>query len=210
MVEPKISVRRLNPELADDYFRFFDDIYDNDPFLKFTENPWWGGCYCTFYDDPREEDVINASPDKRSENKAARRNNIQKGKASGLLAYVDGKAAGWCNVALRGSYVNPRYLKQMINDPQEKVGSVTCFVVSSRYRKTGVATQLLGSACDLIHDWGLPVAEGYARDPEFKGSNPYNIPLENLSFHGSLNMFLRAGFQIHRKIERYLVVRKQV
>jgi GNAT superfamily N-acetyltransferase len=176
--------------------------------MKFSENPWWGGCYCTFYDDPREEDAINASPDKRGENRAARRSNIENGKASGLLAFVDGKVAGWCNVAPRASYVNPRDLKQVIEDSREEVGSVTCFVVSSKYRKSGVATHLLHSACDLIHHWGFPVAEGYPRDPEAKISN--QIPPENLGFRGSLNMFLRSGFQVHRKMERFLVVRKKL
>ena len=207
---PEVLVRELKPELVDDYLRFFDDIYDNDPWLKFSENPWWGGCYCSFYDDPREENVINASPNKRAENKAARRTNIQNGKASGLLAYVDGKVAGWCNVAPRGRYVNPRYLKQVMGDTREEVGSITCFVVSSKHRKAGIAPQLLSSACELIQGWGLPVVEGYPRDPAAKSSNPYQIPENNLSFRGSLNMFLRSGFQVHAKAERLMVVRKQV
>lgn len=208
MAEPKILVRELKPESVTDYFQLFDDVYDNDPWLKFSENPWWGGCYCTFYDDPREEDAINASADKRSDNRAARRSNIETGKASGMLAFVDGKVAGWCNVAPRASYVNPHDLKQAIEDPREEVGSVTCFVVLSKYRKSGVATQLLHSACDLIHQWGFPVAEGYPRDLEAKSSN--QIPPENLGFRGSLNMFLRSGFQVHRKMDRFLVVRKKL
>jgi GNAT superfamily N-acetyltransferase len=210
MAGPEVHIRELKPELVTDYLQFFDDVYDNDHWLKFSENPWWGGCYCTFYDDPREEDAINASADKRGENRAARRRNIESGKASGLLAFVDGKVAGWCNVAPRFSYVNPRYLKQVIEDPREEVGSVTCFVVSSKYRKSGVATQLLNSACDLIHQWGFLVAEGYPRDPEAKSSSQYQIPPENLGFRGSLNMFLRSGFQVNRKMERFLVVRKKL
>ena len=211
MAEAKILVRELKPESVTEYLRLFDDVYDNDPWLKFSENPWWGGCYCTFYDDPREEDAINASADKRGDNRAARRSTIESGKASGLLAFVDGKVVGWCNVAPRASYVNPRYLKQVIDDPREEVGSITCFVVSSKYRKGGVATQLLHSACDLIHQWRFPVAEGYPRDPAEKASfDKYQIPLENLGFRGSLDMFLRSGFQVHRKMERFLVVRKKL
>ncbi|MDA4119679.1 MAG: GNAT family N-acetyltransferase [Thaumarchaeota archaeon] len=211
MTVPEIIVRQLKPERVTDYLQLFDEVYDNDPWLKFSENPGWGGCYCTFYDDPREEDAINASPDKRGENRAARRSSIEIGKASGLLAFVDGKVVGWCNVAPRTSYVNPRYLKEVIEDPREEVGSVTCFVVSSKYRKAGVATQLLHSACDLVQQWGFPVAEGYPRDPEATSSSDnYQIPLENLGFRGSLNMFLRSGFQVHRKMERFLVVRKKL
>ncbi len=210
MADSEILVRELEPRLVADYLRFFDDVYDNDSFLRFRDNPWWGGCYCGFYDDPRTEDEINASHDKRSENRAAREKIIKKGKASGLLAYAGGKVIAWCNVAPRGSYVNPRYLKQAIVDPDERVGSITCFVVSSEQRKSGVAPKLLQSACDLIKKWGLPVAEGYPRNPELSMENPYKIPQDNLSFRGSLNMFLQSGFRAHMKLERFTVVRKML
>ncbi len=208
MADSEVLVRELEPKLVADYLRFFDDVYDNDSFLRFRDNPWWGGCYCGFYDDPRTEDEINASHDKRSENRAAREKIIKKGKASGLLAYAGGKVVAWCNVAPRGSYVNLRYLKQAIVDPDEAVGSITCFVVWSEQRKSGVAPKLLQSACDLIKKWGLPVAEGYPMNPELSMENPYKIPQDNLSFRGSLNMFLQSGFRVHMKLERFTVVRK--
>jgi len=207
MTTHEILVRELEPKLVADYLRFFDDIYDNDSFLRFRDNPWWGGCYCGFYDDPRTEDEINLSSDKRSENRAAREKTIEKGKASGLLAYAGGKVVGWCNAAPRGSYVNPRYLKQAMLDPNEKIGSITCFVVSSEHRKSGVARKLLQSACELIKKWGLPIAEGYP-NPELSWENPYKIPRDNLSFRGSLNMFQASGFRVHLKLERFTVVRK--
>ena len=206
----RIQVRELKPQLADDYLQFFDDIYDKDPWLKFKNNPWWGGCYCSFYDDPRTEDQINASPDKRGENRAARLETIHSGKASGLLAYLEAKVVGWCNVAPRGGYVNPRYLSKAIDVPDERVGSITCFVVSSGHRHLGVAPRLLQSACVLIKSWNFPTAEAYPRNPNADGDNPYKIPNENLSFRGSLNMFLRSGFRVHRKLERFTVVRKSL
>jgi GNAT superfamily N-acetyltransferase len=205
--ERKIVVRELEPRLVADYLGFFDDIYDNDPWLKSRDNPWWGGCYCGFYDDPRTEDEINASQDKRSENGTARKKAIEEG-ASGLLAYEEGRVVGWCNVAPRWSYVNLRYLKQAITDPDERIGSVTCFVVSSNQRKSGVAPKLLKSACDLIKKWGLQTAEGYPRNPELPNENPYGIPRDNLSFRGSSGMFLRSGFHVHMKLEKFWVVRK--
>lgn len=188
--------------------RFFDDIYDNDSFLRSRDNPWWGGCYCSFYDDPRTENEINALPDKRSKNRAAREKTIETGNASGLLAYARGKVIGWCNVAPRGSYVNPRYLEQAMLNANERVGSITCFVVSSQHRKSGVAWKLLRSACELVRKWVLPIAEGYPRNPELSWENPYKIPQDNLSFRGSFNMFQRSGFRVHLKLENFTVVRK--
>jgi len=206
----EVAIRELRPGLASDYLAFFDDVYDNDPWLKSSGNPWWGGCYCTFYDDVREEDAINASPAKRAENRAARQETIGSGKATGLLAYADGKVVGWCNVAPQGSYANPRHMRQAMEDPAEKVGSITCFVVSSGYRRLGIAPRLLESACGLVRRWGLPVAEGYPRNPELKTDNQYRIPEENLGFRGSLNMFLAQGFEVHCKFERFLAVRKRL
>ena len=208
MVDHEILVRELGPSLVADYLRFFDDVYDNDSFLRSRDNPWWGGCYCSFYDDPRTENEINALPDKRSENRAAREKTIETGKASGLLAYAGGKVIGWCNVAPRGSYVNPRYLKQGMLDAKERVGSITCFVVSSQNRKSGIAWKLLQSACELVRKWGLPIAEGYPRNPELSWENPYKIPQDNLSYRGSFIMFQRSGFRVHLKLENFTVVRK--
>ncbi len=106
--------------------------------------------------------------------------------------------------------MNPRGLERGFEGPSEKVGSVTCFVVRYGYRKWGIAPRLLKSACDLIRVWGFPIAEGYPRNPVLRDANPYQIPEENLSFRGSLKMFLKSGFQVHRKMERMLVVRKEL
>ncbi|TMI39761.1 GNAT family N-acetyltransferase [Candidatus Bathyarchaeota archaeon] len=209
MPSDRIVVRELKPGLATDYFDFFDDIYDNDPWLNSKDNPWWGGCYCSFWDDLREEDEINSSKDKRSANRTARLKMIEEAKASGLLAYQEGKVIGWCNVAPRSSYINLRNLKA-VEDSSERVGSIMCFVVSAGHRGSGVAPRLLQSACDLIKSWRIPIAEGYPRNPEAATNNPYNIPKLNLGFRGSLNMFLRSGFHVHRNLERFIVVRKAV
>jgi GNAT superfamily N-acetyltransferase len=208
MVSPEVQIRELKPSLVSDYIGFFDAVYDNDPWLKSKDNPYWGGCYCGFYDDPREEEEVNASPDKRSENRAARKKTIEKGSASGLLAYVGGRVVGWCNVAPRGSYVNPHYLGEAIDDPNEKVGAITCFVVGAGHRKAGIASRLLDSACDTIKGWGLPIAEGYPRNPKLGLASREGIPPDNLAFRGSLNMFVRSGFRVRRELGRFVVVRK--
>lgn len=210
MAEPKIEVKELRPELADDYFRLFDRAYDEDPWLNYRSNPWWGGCYCGFYDDMREEDEINALADKRTENKRLRRERIEDAKASGLLAYSGQEVVGWCNVAPRGSYVNLRYLKDGIADPAERVGAITCFLVDSRHRGSGVASRLLQAACDLVRGWGLTVAEGYPRNPGPAAQGTESTPNSNADFRGSMGMYLRAGFRVHLKLEKYTVVRKPV
>ncbi len=81
MVSSRIVISELKPQITSDY-DFFDDIYDNDPWLNFKANQWWGGCYCSFWDDLSEEDEINASKNKRSDNRAARLKTIEQGRVT--------------------------------------------------------------------------------------------------------------------------------
>lgn len=207
-MEGKITVRELEPEMADDYLAFFDEVYDHDKWLRYEENQGWGGCYCTFYDDVRSEDEVKASKDKRGENREARRKTIQDGRASGLLAYVDGKAVGWCNVRSRGGFANLRHLALAVNTGED-VGAITCFLVLQGYRGQGIAKRLLESACELVRGWGMSVVEAYPRRPDLP-LNEHEIPGENLSFKGSLSMYEKAGFEVHKKLERLYVVRKRL
>ena len=153
---------------------------------------------------------VEATPDKRSYNKAARRKTIESGRATGLLAYADGRVVGCCSVAQKERYANPRSLLLVGEEESGRVGSIVCFVVHGEYRKSGVAPRLLESACDLIRGWGLPTAEGYPRNPEAKPPVGYDIPGENLAFKGSLSMFLKNGFEVKNRFDRFVVVRKKV
>lgn len=94
---PEIEIRELRPELLDDYFRLFDEVYTKDPWLNTKSNPWWGICYCGFYDDPRTEQERNTASEAANKNREMRAEIIRSGKAHGLLAYADGKVVGWCN-----------------------------------------------------------------------------------------------------------------
>src|SRR5438445_105324 len=59
------------------------------PFLlNIKDNPWWGICYCGFYDDPRSEQERKKIPNAQMENRKQRGEYIQSGKAHGLLAYL--------------------------------------------------------------------------------------------------------------------------
>src|SRR5437870_12637635 len=84
-------MRELVPALVDDYISFFDGVYHDDPWLNTKDNPWWGICYCGFYDDPRSEQERNKVPNAQIENRKQRGEYIQSGRAHGLLAYLDGR-----------------------------------------------------------------------------------------------------------------------
>ena len=195
----KVEVRELTPELLDDYLRFFDKD-------AFTDFPDWSGCYCGFYDTPGDnwDSSAKAGPAHR----AARAERIRSGRAHGLLAIVDGRVVGWCNAQPRSSFLNMRRYATVTDDPAEPVGSIMCFLVAPGHRGKGVGTALLNAACDKFRRDKLQVAEGYPTTNPVK--RVWETPWAEENYKGSLNMYLKAGFQVHRQLERFAIVRKQL
>jgi GNAT superfamily N-acetyltransferase len=195
----EVVVRELTPERLDEYLQFFDRE-------AFTDFPYWAGCYCGFYDTPGEEwdSTARAGPAHR----AARAERIRSGKAHGLLAIADGKVAGWCNAQPRANFVNMRRYAVAVDDPTELVGSVMCFLVAPGYRGRGVGTALLNAACDRFQRDRLRIVEGYPTTNPVKRT--WETPWAEENYKGSLSMYLKAGFKIHRQLERFAIVRKQL
>ena len=197
--EVKIEVRELTPELLDDYLIFFDKD-------AFTDFPEWSGCYCGFYETPgnKWDASANAGPAHR----AARVERIRSGKAHGLLAFAGPKVVGWCNAQPRSSFLNMRRYATVVDNPSEPVGSIMCFLVAPGQRGKGVGTALLNAACDKFRRDGLRVAEGYPTTSPVE--RDWETPWAEENYKGSLNMYLKAGFKVHRQLERFAIVRKQL
>ncbi|MGY4543233.1 GNAT superfamily N-acetyltransferase [Arthrobacter sp. UYNi723] len=125
--------------------------------------------------------------------------------APGVLAFVDGQPVGWCAVEPRTCY--PRVLRSRMLRLAEEPGppdsetaspdasggvwSVTCFVVAAGHRRSGVAAALLRAAVEHARLNGADVVEGYPVDRE---QRPKAGPAD--LYHGTLNLFLRAGFTV--------------
>ena len=205
----EISVRELEPRLVEDYLGFFDQVYQSDRWLNTKNNPWWGICYCGFFDDVRSEEERNKAPNAVVSNRTMRAETVQSGMANGLLAYVDGRVVGWCNAGRRASYLNLHgYAGEIIQN--EPIGSILCFVVAAPFRGGGIAKALMNGAIDKFHREKLKVAEAYPRTLPADANNPHNIPPEHLNYRGSPSMFLKAGFAIYRQLERHAIVRKKL
>ena len=192
----EIEVRELRPELLQDYLEFFDQA--------FSDFPHWADCYCGFYDTPG--DYWDATSN--AEHRAARLALISAGKAQGLLAYIDGRPVGWCNAQPRANFVNMRSYRVALTDPGEPVGSIMCFLVSPENRGKGVCRALLNAAVNKFRRDGLQVAEGYPTTDPSKRS--WEIPWAEENYKGPLNVYLKNGFKIHRQLERFAIVRKQL
>lgn len=109
--------------------------------------------------------------------------------APGVIAYLDGEAAGWCGFGPRTSFerlVRSRTIP-VIDDLA--VWSIVCFKVLVGFRRRGVATALLRGAIDYARSMGAPAIEAYPIDPEGRRLDV------TFSYVGLTTMFEAAGFR---------------
>ncbi|GGH45999.1 GNAT family N-acetyltransferase [Microbacterium album] len=131
---------------------------------------------------------------------------IAGGPPPGVVAYVDGGAAGWIRVGPRTSQARiprSRIVKGGSVEPPEdpSVWAVTCFSVRKEHRRKGLNAALLDAAVGYAREAGARVLEGYPIATDTV------TPTANELFVGSLSTFLGAGFrEIARPTARRVVV----
>jgi GNAT superfamily N-acetyltransferase len=128
----------------------------------------------------------------------------------GLLAYVDGKLAGWCSIGPRESYralEKSRILKRVDDAP---VWSIVCFFVDKAFRKQGVMYGLLHGAITYASAKGAKIVEGYPIDtqsPKLAGRKLTGCG----GYMGIAAAFREAGFvEAGRASETQLIMRYTV
>ncbi len=121
-------------------------------------------------------------------NQNALRQLVDDDQVPGLLAYDDGVPVGW--VSLGPREVFSRLQRSRVTKPVDDVPvwAITCFVVSSRRRRTGVATELLAAAIEYARSRGAAAVEGYPVAPR-KDDMPAIY-----AWMGLASMFTEAGF----------------
>ncbi len=165
------------------------------------------GTICRFWNDPSDPEG-DSSPEKRDRHRALAADLVLRGQTRGILAYADGRVVGWCNAAARTSFLTPRRIAQTDPDPAESVGATVCFIVAAPYRGKGVASAMLAAACESFRAQGLRYAEGYPNTKPPSGPYAAETPWSAHNHLGPLEMYLAAGFTVHRDLERFSVVRK--
>ncbi|MFS0894118.1 GNAT family N-acetyltransferase [Microbacterium sp. 179-I 3D3 NHS] len=119
---------------------------------------------------------------------------IAEGPPPGIIAYVDGEAAGWIRIGPRTKQARlprTRLIAAATTEPfdDESVWAVTCFVVRREHRGKGLNAELLRAAVDYATRSGARVIEGYPIDTRGERKKANNL------FHGTLRTFLAAGFE---------------
>ena len=192
-----IEIRKLTPNLAEDYVHFFD-VTPHD------ENIDESKCYCVCWCSADHRLATDFSSREKRRELAVEY--VKSGKIQGYLAYLDDRIVGWCNANTKTEclycvswlrFMTP--INEMVFDPNDKVKSIYCFTVAPDMKRKGIAKQLLQYACQDAADNGFDYVEAY---PEKE------IADEGKNFMGPVDMYKNAGFTVHGETERKYVMRK--
>ena len=182
-----ITIKPLTPELAADYFDFFDN-------RAFTDHAEWSCCYCTYFhfDGEREKEIgriVKEGTDLRTALRDAAAELIKAGTLNGYLAYDGGVAVGFVNANEKTAYRrfdgNGARSLFVSESGGGRVKAIVCFIIAPEYRGKGVATAVLERICEDARQEGYFAVEGYPRI--YQGH--FDFP-----FNGPERLFERAGF----------------
>ncbi|HUG48265.1 MAG TPA: GNAT family N-acetyltransferase [Candidatus Limnocylindria bacterium] len=155
----------------------------------FGERGAASGCWCMWFRVSPREWSSNGS----AGNRAALEAIVAEQRTPGLLAYRDGRPAGWISVAPRADFARI--------EPQagEKgVWSVVCFYIEAGQRGGGVASALLAAGIDHARRQGARVLEAYP--VERAGASNAD------AFTGPRSLFEKAGFRETGRFDRWAAI----
>jgi GNAT superfamily N-acetyltransferase len=118
---------------------------------------------------------------------------VKNGTVRGLLAYSGIEPIGWCTSGKRTDFDRLNRARMLLCDDAESVYSIPCFYVKNRYRKQGIASELLRAAVALLEGEGQTILEGYPVKPAKPGNK--NIP-GPFAWTGTIPMFEKQGFTL--------------
>lgn len=184
-----LEVRPLREEAWDEFEQLFG------------ERGACGGCWCMWWRLSRSQ----FEKQKGEKNRQAMRAIVESGEVPGILAYVNGRPAGWCSVAPREHYPvleRSRVLKRVDEKP---VWSIVCLFVARPYRRTGLSVRLIEAAVEYVRSRGGRILEGYPVEPR-KDEMP-----DAFAWTGIASAFLKAGFrEVARRSDTRPVMRREI
>ena len=190
-----IEIRKLTPELAEDYARFFDITPHN---LK-----WQTKCYCVCWCGDEPEGIDCSTDEKR---RKAALQYVKSGNLQGYLAYSGDQIVGWCNANAKSDCLKCggwRYLMGSVPTeefaPEVRIKSVFCFTIAPEMQRRGIATQLLARVCRDAAGDGFDFVEAYPNKES---------TAESEDCGGYAEMYKKEGFTVYREINQMLVMRK--
>jgi len=192
-----IEIKRLTPELTEDYLHFFDSTPHDD---NIDEHKCYCVCWCS------ADHRIATDFSSRNKRRELARQYIKDGVIQGYLAYDGDRVVGWCNAntKLECLYCTSwqRFMKSVdVDDKTLKIKSVFCFVIAPDIRRKGVATQLLERVYEDAKADGFDIVEGYP-NKEFASTSH--------DFMGIVGMYEKAGFTTCYETGEKLIMQKSL
>jgi GNAT superfamily N-acetyltransferase len=108
----------------------------------------------------------------------------------GVVTYLDGEPAGWCNIGPRSEITRLAESKLIRPVDDLPVWSIVCVVVRSGFRRRGVTGHLIEGAVAYAAAHGAPAVEAHPVDP---GEDRMDL---TMAFVGTRRMFEKAGFTV--------------
>lgn len=126
---------------------------------------------------------------------------VGSGPAPGLLAYLDGRAVGWCRVGPREHFERLEASQRLTRIDDAPVWSLVCCYVHPAAKRQGVASALLEGAAAHAARRGGRILEAYPVGPQHPNIDAYT---------GYLPMFLAAGYEVVKDAGRRTIVRRRL
>lgn len=151
-----LTIKSLTPELAADFFDFFDN-------RAFADNSPMQPCYCCRPQMTKEQEqtelislikentgvIPRDIPHFKLTLRRITERQIQEGTLQGYLAFNEGVSIGWCNANNKGNYtllgISNDFRSAYTAKPDECVKSVLCFEIARI-----VAGKALQSLCSTV------------------------------------------------------------
>jgi GNAT superfamily N-acetyltransferase len=178
----------------------------NDMVALFGTHGGYAGCWCMFWRLNRADfKQLRGSGTKEILHQMATKN-----QEPGLLAYVDGKPAGWCSIGPRENYLaleNSRILKRVDDKP---VWSIVCFFADKSVRRQGLMYEMLRGAVVHAKKRGAKIVEGYPIDMQSEKLAGQKLN-SYAGYMGIASAFREVGFvEAGRASETQLIMRYKI
>lgn len=196
-----IPILPLTPDLANDYFDFFENraFTDDSPYR----------CYCQVFQMSKAEydeayNHITNFADAGPASRKIAQQQIDAGILRGYLAFAGGMAIGWCNVNDKANYPADSYngaFGHFHTAEKNREKAVVCFEIAPEYRMKGVATALLRRTVDDAREEGYIAVEGFPvlRQERFEWD-----------FSGPLRLYEKEGFVKIAEQNDFCIMRKEL
>jgi GNAT superfamily N-acetyltransferase len=163
------------------------DRFDDLAVLLAPTRPGTPACWClSCRVDSHERNLLRTEPQRRERMRQLTAEPV----APGMLAYVDGKPAGWVNFGPRASIGRLQRSRTILPVDDVPVWSVLCFVTRPGFRRKGLMRELLRGASSYAAEHGAPAIEGYPVDT---GGDRLS---GTMLFVGVASAFAAEGFEV--------------